>query len=320
MAGFKTEFSSIASEIQALAAANQVTPNRKARRLKSDADPHLTIDNAISALRAINVSEPVIVRSIHHFSCAGGTMLAKCIASMANTIVLNEVDPLSDIPFRGELDQFKPTDIAALLHQSGSPPDPSLLAGLFSNSIKQVSEHLNSLGKTIVLRDHTHGHFLYGAGRDNQFTLKTILAEADVATISLVTVRHPARSYQSMVKAGWDAHLTPNTFEEYCNRYLSFLEAYSGTPIVRYEDFVADPEKVMQTICDLLDLQYFDGFQDVFDSFKFSGDSGRSSGVIEARPPSPIADDIKQQMNSSAYRDLVRNLGYQDPITGESET
>ena len=117
-----------------------------------------------------------------------------------------------------------------------------------------------------------------------------------------------------MVKAGWDAHLTPNTFDEYCQRYLSFLEAYSGTPIVRYEDFVAAPDEVMQTICDHLELGYFADFQEVFDSFKFSGDSGRTSGTIEPRPPSPIDDAIREQLNCSSYRELVEKLNYDSAV------
>jgi hypothetical protein len=314
MAELKHEVATLFAEIQDLALATGIKPSPRARQLKSDREPHQTIQNAITALQGIEETPQLKLRTIHHFSCTGGTMLAKCIASMANTVVLNEVDPLSAIPFRGDLDRFSPTDLVALLHQSGSAPDPALVADLFGNSIKQVAEHLEQSGKALVLRDHTHSHFLYGEGRDNRYTLTNILAGAGLPMVSLVTVRHPARSYQSMVKAGWDAHLTPNTFDEYCQRYLSFLEAYAGTPIVRYEDFVAAPDQVMQTICDHLELGYFAEFQEVFDSFKFSGDSGRTSGTIEPRPPSPIDDTLREQLNCSSYRELVEKLNYDSAV------
>lgn len=307
-------FSDLVSDILALAEAGEIAPNKKARRLKADDDPKQTVGDAIQKLRGIVPEPPMHVRTIHHFSCTGGTMLAKCIASMANTVVLNEVDPLSAIPFRGDLDRFNPPDLVALMHQSGSPPEPDLVAKLFGNSIEQVASTLDQTGKTLVLRDHTHGHFLYGAGRDNRFTLKQILEDADLPLLSLITVRHPVRSYQSMVKMGWDGHLTPNTFDEYCQRYLSFLEAYSGVPVVQYEDFVAAPNDVMQTICGHLKLDYFAGFQEVFDSFKFSGDSGRSSGTIEPRPHSPIDDAIHAQLNCSSYRELVEKLDYDSAV------
>ena len=307
-------FSELVSDILALAAADEIVPNQKARRLKADDDAKQTVRDAIQKLSEIETAPPLHIRTIHHFSCTGGTMLAKCIASMANTVVLNEVDPLSAIPFRGDLDRFNPTDLVALMHQSGSPPEPDLVARLFGNSIEQVASTLNQTGKTLVLRDHTHGHFLYGAGRDNRYTLKRILENADLPLLSLITVRHPVRSYQSMVKMGWDGHLTPNTFDEYCQRYLSFLEAYSGVPVVQYESFVAAPNDVMQTICGHLELDYFPGFQEVFDSFKFSGDSGRTSGTIEPRPNSPIDDAIREQLNCSSYRELVKKLNYDSTV------
>ena len=309
-----SEFSQLVSEILARAEADGVARNDKARRLKADDDPKRTVGDAIEKLRKIAPMAPVQVRTIHHFSCTGGTMLAKCIASMANTVVLNEVDPLSAIPFRGDLDRFNPTDLVALMHQSGSPPEPDLVAKLFGSSIDQVATTLHQTGKTLILRDHTHGHFLYGTGRDDRYTLKRILETAGLPILSLITVRHPVRSYQSMVKMGWDNHLTPNTFDEYCERYLSFLDAYSGVPIVRYEDFVGAPNQVMQTICDHLKLDYFEDFQEVFHSFKFSGDSGRGSGTIEPRPNTPIDEGIKAQLNCSSYRELVKQLNYDSAV------
>ena len=309
-----TDFSQLVSEILARGKADGIIPNGKARRLKADDDPKRTVGDAIEKLREISPADPLQVRTIHHFSCTGGTMLAKCIASMANTVVLNEVDPLSAIPFRGDLDRFNPTDLVALMHQSGSPPEPDLVAKLFGNSIDQVATTLHQNGKTLVLRDHTHGHFLYGEGRDNRYTLKQILETAGLPLLSLITVRHPVRSYQSMVKMGWDGHLTPNTFDEYCQRYLSFLDAYSGVPIVRYEDFVSAPNEVMRTICEHLKLEYYADFQEVFHSFKFSGDSGRGSGTIEPRPNTPIDEGIKAQLNCSSYGELVKKLNYDSTV------
>ena len=213
MSAAKTDFSQIVQELHKLARENGIAPNPKARRLKSDEDPAQVVRNAVRALEQIKPVPAPTIRTFHHFSCTGGTMLSKCIASMASTVVLNEVDPLSAIPFRGDLNQFKPTDLTALLHQSGSPPEPDLVAKLFGSSIEQVAQNLENAGKVLVLRDHTHGHFLYGAGRDDRYTLKRILEDAALPLVSLVTVRHPARSYQSMVKMGWDGHLTPRALK-----------------------------------------------------------------------------------------------------------
>jgi hypothetical protein len=125
-----------------------------------------------------------------------------------------------------------------------------------------------------------------------------------------VTVRNPIDSYLSLLHNDW-VHFKPATFEEYCRRYMKFLDDHSGVPVVRYEDFVADPHRLMQRMCDALDLPFNSSFMGEFSRFKFSGDSGRSSDVIEPRSRREYGGDFYVEVRASkVFQDLARRLGY----------
>ena len=64
---------------------------------------------------AVVFSEPI--RTIHHFACTGGTLISKCIATMPNTQMLSEVDPLSTM-LQSKKPKFALTDIIILMQQS----------------------------------------------------------------------------------------------------------------------------------------------------------------------------------------------------------
>ena len=71
-----------------------------------------------------------IIRTIHHLSCSGGSVLCKCIASMQNTIVISEVHPDQ---LRFEFNPYDPTQL--LLAQTNLGEDLSLRRQIFLNRI-----------------------------------------------------------------------------------------------------------------------------------------------------------------------------------------
>lgn len=98
---------------------------------------------------------------------------------------------------------------------------------------------------------------------------------------------------------------------EYCQRYLTFLEAYQDAPLIKYEEFAKSPRIVMKEICEHLKLSYSKEFQDVFHSFKFSGDSGRKSSEISLRPTLELPTDlVKEVRESKSYLELAQRLDY----------
>lgn len=275
---------------------------------KLNANQKLKAAIKLSQKSIVNIAEPI--RTIHHLSCTGGTLLTKCIASMSNVLVINEVDPLSPLSTRKDEVKFTPTDLISLVRQGDLHADHDATISVFTESLKALNLQQNEMGRVIVLRDHSHSHFLTGptvAKRPSVLEIVNIISN----TLSVVSVRNPVDSFRSMQMRNWHSHFSPSTFDEYCVRYHAFLDHYSNLPIVKYEDFVSDPKKVMLKICDHLNLRYFDDFESVYSHFLFSGDSGRSGEKITSRPPRDIPDDFQKIIQSSQhYIDLAQRLGY----------
>jgi hypothetical protein len=265
------------------------------------------VDRCEAALAEAPV-EPI--RTVHHFACTGGTVICKCIASMPNVQLLSEVDPLHRTSRPGGEPRFAPSDMPTLLAQSTRGAMPDLVIQIFQAELQLVHADARRRGQRLVLRDHAHTHFCHGARVESRPTLRTMV-ETVAPPLSLVTVRDPVDSYASLVSNAW-VHFTPATFEAYCGRYLAFLDAYEGIPIVRFEDFARSPGPTMERICRQLSLPFDATFERHFSAFRLTGDSGRSSTSIGLPPRRPEAARLLTEVSDSeAYRLLTSKLGYE---------
>jgi len=253
-------------------------------------------------------SAPPMLRSVHHLACTGGTLISRCIAAMPNTQVLSEVDPLSPMAHK---QPFHPTDLIGLVKSGSRPSEQSVLIRIFLAGLDALYRETHPIGVRLVLRDHAHGQFCVDDRVADRPTLGDILLR-EYTLCSLVTVRHPLDSYLSLLKRGW-VHFSPGDIESYAQRYLAFLDRYEGVEILRYEDFVRDPEGRMQHICKVLSLSYNPAFEQIIPALHLSGDSGRSGTVISPRPRRPVPEDLTADLGASlSYAALCRRLGY-DP-------
>lgn len=249
------------------------------------------------------------VRTVHHLACTGGTLICKCIAAMPNVQLLSEVDPLSTLRWNRAVPQFAPTDTALQLRQSTRGTSESLLVRLFAGNLRLIHAETSSLGQRLVLRDHAHSHFCVGPEVPPRPTLREMLP-AELPALSVVTVRHPYDSLASLINNGW-VHFQPGTLDEYCRRYLAFLDRHADLPVLQYEAFVERPVETMRTICTILRLPFAEGFVEVFDVFKLTGDSGRAGQHIEPRPRRPLPAALRDEVaHSPACAALCRRLDY----------
>lgn len=248
-------------------------------------DLDATVLNAIKICQDIEEPTTGPVRTLHNLSCTGGTLFSKCLASMSNTLVLNEVHLRSRMQFDpSKRSRFTPTDMVSLLRQADASISEELIDDLFVENVRIILKSCRDQGRKVILRDHSHSQFLFGDYQAEAPTLRdTLVQKFDM--LSLVTVRNKEDAFASMQRQGWDKMFSPSTFDEYSRRVDLFLERHKGVPVVRYEDFVDSPKAVMNEICDILNLDMYVDFEEVFSSFKFSGDSGRSGNVIARRPP-----------------------------------
>lgn len=279
----------------------------------ADADRTEGLARALPGLleqaRAMAGPPPVpAMRSIHHFACTGGTLISRCIAAMPNIQVLSEVDPLSRM---SPNQLFQPTDLIQLTQQAPRPAPPEAVVDIFLGGLRSLADTARRTGLRLVLRDHAHSHFCTGAAPADRPTLREILAR-DYTVRALVTVRHPLESYLSLLENGW-IEFEPATLEEYARRHAAFLDRHDDVALLRYEDFLADPEAGMQRACEVLDLVYDPQFRDTFPAIRLSGDSGRRGDVIEPRPRRPVPDPVAAETGESpSYAALCARLGY-DP-------
>lgn len=252
------------------------------------------------------------IRLVHHMACTGGTLISRCIAALPNVRLLSEVDPLSPLK---PLDpsHFVPADLVGLAKYGSRPPTPEVLVEAFFAGIDVLQEDSRRIGMDLVLRDHVHGHFHYGKTILDRPTLHE-MAAARHRVLSVVTVRHPFDSFLAIVRNKW-LHFSPPSAEEYARRYLAFLDHHADIPVVRYEDFVQTPEAVLQQICGHLKLAYGAQSLSFHHLFQLSGDSGRSSEIIEPRPRRPYPPELAAEIAASpSFVALIERLSYK-PVT-----
>jgi hypothetical protein len=248
------------------------------------------------------------IRIIHHLACSGGTLISKCISAMPNTFLLSEIHPFSDMHILGDKSHYAPSDYTTL-SRFANIPDLRILAGkLFSQNIQGIHEHLKLRGANLVLREHSHFDFFKGDILASPIISNLLKEEFEL--LQVVTVRNPIDCYLSLLNNNW-LTFQPQTFDEYCRRYLEFMRMYSHVEILKYEDFLENPINFMQSMCSLLELDFSDLFVDLLEIFKVTGDSGRSSNVITKRDrrelPSHFIDEVK---SSSHFKSIQAESDY----------
>lgn len=278
-------------------------------------DPLLSLLQQCETLCAeIDAAPAPAIRTLHHFACTGGTLIAKCIAALPGTVLLSEVDPLSTLHLSKARKPFFPTDFLADLHVSIRPAPASDIADIFLAGVLRMRDLLAQRGQNLVIRDHAHSQFCTDADMTGRATVLAILRGGGPVR-ALLTLRHPLDSFLALQANGW-THFKPFTLEDYSLRYQAFLAAHADVPRVRYEDFVTTPETVLSEICAVLDLPFNPDAIDLIEALRLSGDSGRSGATIAPRPRRAVPDDIATAArNAPGYQALCNAMGY-DPDPG----
>ncbi|CAN5201846.1 hypothetical protein BH10PSE13_BH10PSE13_00020 [soil metagenome] len=250
------------------------------------------------------------IRTIHHLACTGGTLISKVVAALSGVVLLSEIDPLSTMELSPQEPRFAPTDILLGLRQAARPVPDHVVVDTFRASIGAMNDSLQALGHKLVLRDHAHSHFCTMIDSDARPTLREMLR--GLAPLrSLATIRHPLDSYTALKLNRWKEDFSPFTLEEYCLRFQSFIQRHRDIPLVRYEDFVENPDIIFMQICEILDLPFDTSAFDMIGSIRMTGDSGRSGTTIAKRARRKLPRAIEMERQSSIYRQTCIEFGYE---------
>lgn len=258
-------------------------------------------------------SEKPLVRVIHHFACSGGTLFSKCIAALPNVFLLSEMHPTTRHGIDWSEAQYTPRDVITQAMFGGVPCVEELASKIFIEDIIKVHEHLDSLGGKLVIRAHSHADYCFEGEVPNVDTVTRLLSP-HFELKHLVTVRNPIDAFMSLRQNGW-VHFSPDSFDEYCERFRRFLNGFEQAEIVSYEDLVEDPRATVKRCSDLLELDFIEDIFDYLDIFKVSGDSGRSGSKIAPRPRKPITDEYRREiMSSPSFQKLCKQYGFAEQI------
>lgn len=303
--GFETEIRKALEALKDASPPGENRPDQPEQAPSLNKLPNLLEQCRKAVERAHRHSRPPI-RTIHHLACTGGTLISRCIAAQPNVNLLSEVDPFSPL---AHSHPFVPTDLIGLAKFASHPADVETRVSIFLAGIEVIYRTARRNGLRLVLREHSHGLFMVGSEIPDRPDLLSILSAA-YPLRSLVTIRHPMDVFASMERNDW-IDFSPGSVEEFSRRYLAFLSRYRDLPVMKYEDFVRDPKKQMQRICEILQLEYNDDFPDLFSAIALSGDSGRKGGHISPRPRRNMDEKTMDGFRSSeSYIELCHTLGY----------
>lgn len=246
------------------------------------------------------------VRTIHHLSCSGGTLVSKCISVCGNSLFISEVDPLTSWSAL----RFAPMDMVSQVQGQYRNLSRQDKVDYFQAQIEVLRRLSERTGRPLCLRDHSHGSFIT-QNLEQSNTLE-LLYETGYPTLSVATIRHPLDAFGSMLRNGWGKGVN-NSLEKYCAQALSFADYFQarGVRVWRYEDFCLDPPALLQEFCVALELAFNPDFQSDFVKIKLTRDSGRSSPHIELRERAEVLGSLAQQAKmSDSYFALCARFGY----------
>ncbi len=253
---------------------------------------------------------------LHTLGGCGGTLLSRCIGSLTNVALLSEVNP-SSVKLFPEFDPIyqdrnwnhllSPADLErfSTMDFSESGAFRELCATLYARSVES--------GRYLVLRDYNYVDFVgvpFCELPPRELTVYSALP-AGIPTRCIALIRHPMDQWASLRKHQIVSEvLTPGVF---CQAYATFLSALNDIPIYMYEDFVEEPQRCFQSMCDDLGLPFDPGFVERFHSFdSVTGDFSRHQEKSIVAPPrrSFSSDVLEEFAASAAFASILSATGY----------
>jgi hypothetical protein len=268
----------------------------------------------------INVKKPK-VRILHSLSRSGATLVCRCIGCMPNIILLSEIHPLSSRRASDKGEQsFDPLIQACYWHNILSPEDISEKQYNYIERIQLIVRGCNDNLKQLVIRDFTQIDFIGIPLRlEPSYYLRHARLLSDYfEVIPFALVRHPIDMWLSQRKMA--PYFQRLTIDFFLDSYFEYAQQIQPFGFVRYEDFIEDPDKQMQIICDKLQIRFDKNFLINWTSYnKITGDTdqtnSRGAGInkIISLPRRPIQDDTLNQFRANKkYWEALKILNYND--------
>lgn len=242
------------------------------------------------------------VRTVHHLSSSGGTIIAKAIAALPRVVLLSEMNPSNRVRLLHPVDPLP--QMLANYPELMSHVD---VEKVFLERMSEVQTACARHNRLLVVRDHSHFDFLRRNVQKPR--LRAVLGQS-FEIVSVATIRNPVDTWLSMLDAGFAIDLP--SFTAYCDRVKMFVDAYADIPMLKYEDFCAASADTVEKIAAALDLPFDPAFESRIGAIRITGDSGRlsRSRSIQSLPRRPVPDGLAAELRRPENRTFLEQIGY----------
>ena len=245
---------------------------------------------------------PVVV--MIGYARSGGTLLARCLASLPGVMMFSEVNPRRRPRAGGR--PYTLQDQARAWHGL------ELASSDFAGAVEELEAQASASGRSLVIRDWPVIDFV--PMRENDFTVT-----GRFSTLEALASRRDVRAV-GFIRDAYDVWVSNGCREDFFVHYRAYLERLfaSGIPIYRYEELCEDSDRTMQRLCSdvglTFDLSYrsFAAVRDVTSDVDLvSGSRGARHTRIVNLPRARIPDDKRRWLEANADARAVNALaGY----------
>ncbi|WP_428024389.1 hypothetical protein [Arcobacter sp.] len=195
------------------------------------------------------------------YARSGGTILNKCLASLKNTIVISEVNPMG-----GGWGELKEKSYTTIKSQALNWFNINIKSNGFKNELIELIKSCDN--KHIIIRDWSFVNF--SSCKENQYNppSKLLILEESVDI--------PNKKIFAFVRDSIDVWISrgmPDTntfFSEYKNYIDSLIK--HNIKIFKYEDFCINPDLFIQNLCGFLEINYSNKWKNFHNYEKVNGD------------------------------------------------
>ena len=254
------------------------------------------------------------IRILHQMGRSGGTLIAKCLGSMNDIILLSEVHPMNHVGIDPLTQAYKWFNLFTDEEYQGiklrEEPD-------FRDIIQIINNKCIECNKFLVLRDWSHADFTgipFFTDLSYRFTTAEALSNR-YSNIQVATTRHPIDQWLSIN----DQKLLRGkiTLPEFMFGYRRFAEECVSIGYLRYEDIVADSQTGIARLCTMLKIPYDPEFISKWPMYKtITGDVNpkRAGSTIAAVPRREVDIGLLTEFEkNSDYQEAIQLLGYHHP-------
>lgn len=248
------------------------------------------------------------VRILHNMARSGGTVISRCLGSMAGVALLSEIHPLGS-QVHNPLQQandwfhiFTPADLRAFQTRKFT----------FVEVVEEIRQRLEKSGRQLVIRDWSHIDFTGLPFIENpsyRLTTAEILSQY-YRIIHTSTVRHPLDQWISLNRLTMFKDAPRPEAKKFIYGYLRFAEFANKMGYVRYEDFARGSDAALRSLCERLRLDFDADYKSKWQDYgMITGDNTTPSESPRA-PQTRIQSLARRSFNTEATEQLLGCVDY----------